>query len=414
MEKTRIIETLAIAFCLFLFGCGEKKEKVTVTGADGTVYESYQECCATQDFEAAHRFIAKMANDDSDNLQEAKDFVFKQEALFLMSQNDEAAKKRIIYLLKQDDSYSHDEHCDMLVELAIDADDEAFVKTLTKHYNGSIGPDILRKIVEYLYIEKGDDSNLDYVTTLLNRYDQGGLLLDAAVEKGDEALVVSLARQYNGKISFQSFKNVVDFLKSTHSTDYKPILNTLIDKVPESEDMLTFALDNEFLAMAKQLASKYAIITDVSFVTKLAAKNQREYSDIIIAMLQSYPVEGRPLAPGHYSYNRLHIYNDPNLDKDNVEYNGDHYKYCNWLPKYNQLCDRLLDIAIANKNNYLAQKLLPLFKKNIETVVAGSNGERAGDGEAVKYYSSYVRHYTADIDAAKKKYQDAVRSGAFK
>lgn len=418
MKKIYFLLAYAFTATLLLTSCGGNDNKsqkldITVVGADGTEYESYQECCSASDFVAAHRYIDKMEA-QGHSTYEARDFVFREEALYLMSHGDDSAKKRIVYLLKQDDSSSHDSHCDMLVELAIDADDEAFVKTLTKHYNDRISSDMLRKIIEYLYIEKGDDSNLDFVTTLLNRYDQGGLLLDAAVEKGDEALVVSLARQYNGKMSFQSFKNVVDYLKSINSVNYKPIFNILIDKVPESKDMLTFALENDLTTMAKQLATKYASINNASFVTQLAAKNKREYSDIIIAMLQSYPVKGHPLAPGHYSYDRLHKYNNETLDKDNVEYDEGHYKYCAWLPKYNQLCDHLLDVAIANRNSYLAQKILPLFKKNIETVVAEENITRASDGEVVDNYSSYVRHYTADIDAAKKKYDDAVRSGAFK
>ncbi len=201
MNQIIHITVFCLAVCL-LSACGEKK--ITVKGADGTEYESYQECCAAQDFQAAHQFLAKMKNaiiekeSSSEKYQaekmfnEAKEEVFKQEALFLMSQNNEEAQSRILYLLKEEGDNT--DHIDMLVDLAIENDDEDFVKALTKQYKGSISSDILRKIVEFLYIEKGD-RNLDFVQTMLNRYNKSELLLDAAVEKGNEDLVVSLKQQ---------------------------------------------------------------------------------------------------------------------------------------------------------------------------------------------------------------------------
>lgn len=190
MNQIIHITVFCLAACL-LSACGKK---ITVKGADGTEYKSYQECCAANDFEAAHKFLAKMENseDFESDYYSAKEYVFKQEALYLMSQGDEAAKKRIIYLLKEEGG--NDNHVDMLIDLAIDNDDEDFVKALTKQYKGSISSDILRKIVEFLYIEKGD-RNLDFVQTMLNRYNKSELLLDAAVEKGNEDLVVSLKQQ---------------------------------------------------------------------------------------------------------------------------------------------------------------------------------------------------------------------------
>jgi hypothetical protein len=248
----------------------------------------------------------------------------------------------------------------------------------------------------------------------LNRYKKNGLLLDAAVEKGNEDLVVSLAQQFNGSLSFKSFKTIIDFLKSKDNPNLSLIQNSLITKVPEDKELLDFALENNMTILAKKLAAKCVSIKNYDYVGRLASKRNPEYSDIIIVMLQNYPVKGHPLAPGHYSYNKLHLYHDAHLDSNNDEYDAAHYDYCNWLSEYNQICDRVLDFAISNQNNYLAQKVLPLFKKNIETVVAGPGGEVAGDGEKVEYYSCYVRHYTADISAARKKYQEAVRSGAFK
>ena len=126
------------------------KDKITVTGSDGKVYESYQECCAANDYEAAHLFLAKIQNSESEaySYSEAKEYIFKNEALFLMSHGDETAKNRIIYLLKEEGN--DDDHTSMLIDLAIENDDDAFVKKLANQYSESASEESLQKLMSYL------------------------------------------------------------------------------------------------------------------------------------------------------------------------------------------------------------------------------------------------------------------------
>jgi len=147
-----------------LCGCG-----ISVKGADGTEYESYQECCAANDYDAAHLFLAKMKNNisqineskDKRAYEEAKEYVFKKEALFLMSQGDDAAKKRIIYLLKEEGG--NDDHVSMLIDLAIENGDAEFVKTLMGQYAKDIKDKEFEKLIKF-FIEKQDD---EYIFKLL-------------------------------------------------------------------------------------------------------------------------------------------------------------------------------------------------------------------------------------------------------
>lgn len=398
-----IILCLAVSL---LSACGEKK--ITVKGADGTEYESYQECCAAQDFQAAHQYLAKMQNDEDfkGDYYSAKEFVFKQEALYLMSLGDETSKKRIVYLLKEEGG--NDNHVDMLVDLAIDADDEEFVKVLTKQYEGSISSDMLRKIVEFLYIEKGD-GNLEFVQTLLNRYNKSGLLLDAAVEKGDEELLVRLAKQYNGTLRFQTFKSVMDFLSSQNSSQYLLIRDLLLNKVIDSEELFLYALDNKLSAVVNKLCSKYVNINDNSFITTLASKNDRIVSDAIIMALSKVTIPGRAMSKG------LHDYYDGCRDcYSRKEVSRPHFQYTDGIIDYNTKCSGILEIAIGAGNQYLAQKVLMCFKQNIETMKGGGSGEKAPDGTRVDGNHCYVYYTNSDKNEAQKKYQDAVRSGAFK
>jgi len=380
MKSIKLLALYAIAFCLV--ACGEKK--ITVKGADGTEYESYQECCTAQDFQAAHQYLAKMQNDKDfkDDYDSAKDFVFKQEALYLMSLGDEAAKKRIIYLLKEEGA--NDSRIDMLMDLAIDADDEDFVKTLTKHY--AYGPNayILQKIVGFLYIEKGGQANTDFLLTLLNRYNKGDLLLDATVEKGDEALLVKLAQQYNGTMDFNTFKNVIDFLKATNSTHYQTILEQLITKVGKNNPNLrTFVLENRVTGAAK------------------------EYADMILNLIAEEVVPNENLP-------------HPALGMRDYYEGSDALKAIN---QHNENCRKLLNIAINAGNKDLAQKALRLFTKDI-LIYKGGNDQQTPDGRwATKAPNGiwvdgnhcYVAKYTEESKAeAQKKYDKAVKSGAFK
>ena len=175
--KNLFIAIIGLAMAT-LYGCGSSgnsgnsdssKDKITVTGGDGKVYESYQECCAANDYEAAHQFLAKLQNSESDaySYGEAKEYVFKNEALFLMSQDDETAKKRIIYLLKEEGN--NDDHVSMLVDLAIENDDDAFVKKLANQYSEKASIESLQKLMSYLS-DKPTEENKIFIGKLIDKY----------------------------------------------------------------------------------------------------------------------------------------------------------------------------------------------------------------------------------------------------
>lgn len=166
--------------------------KIKVKGADGTVYESYQEACTAEDFQAAHDFLDKMQNNDMFKdvgaKWKAEVYVYEHELLFLMSQGNETAKKRIIYLLKEikreSESYC-DECVSMLVDLAIEDDDEAFVKQLANQYTHTpFENDHLMKIGYYLVSkEEKVDENKTFWVSLVKRMGNDYLLEDSPFDK---------------------------------------------------------------------------------------------------------------------------------------------------------------------------------------------------------------------------------------
>ena len=173
---------------LLLFACG----KITVKGADGTEYESYQECCAAQDYQAAHQFLVKLQNDEEGRklLEEAKQYVFKHEALYLMSQDNDDAKKRIIYLLKEEGD--NNSHISMLIDLAIDNDDETFVKTLVNQFSGDASHECLQNIYQY-FSKKGISENKDYLIGVFKNNNDKDMILEIAFDTDDNQLIQEYA-----------------------------------------------------------------------------------------------------------------------------------------------------------------------------------------------------------------------------
>lgn len=96
MKTIKLLTACCLTMCLVM-ACGG----ISVKGENGQTYDSYQECCAALDFQAAHQFLAKMEKAENEDYSSAKDYIFKQEALYLMSQGTEEASSRLIYLLAE-------------------------------------------------------------------------------------------------------------------------------------------------------------------------------------------------------------------------------------------------------------------------------------------------------------------------
>jgi len=359
MKTIRFAEALFVAFCLILSACGEKK--ITVKGKDGTEYESYQECCANQDFEAAHRYLAKMKNDHSYNFDEAAEFVFRQEALFLMSMNDEIAKKRILYLLKEEED--NEDHVLMLIDLAIDNDDEAFVKTLANRLSVSYG-NINGKLMDYL-LPKNPEENKAFLASLFRKLETGGnSLLELAMRTDDRELVLQLIDGRNG----------LDWDK-----------------------MLAWAIQNRDDIIIERLSTPYLIRNNSSLANYLADSKSRKHAELLFSALLDTEEE---------------IPNQPQLgiQKNWTWQERDAFcdvceEYESKVKKHNDKCQQILDLAIKHKNQYLAQRAMGKLRSNIShTLLPDQNN----------YHCTKVAVDNTQVDIIKKSYQDALRNGAFK
>lgn len=354
MKKNLVLLAL-IGFAMFtLCGCGgrseveQRKTEITVKGADGTIYESYQECCAAEDFQAAHQYLAKMENSYSydifGELEDAKKFVFKQEALYLMSVGDAAAQKRIIYLLKEGDD--DNELVSTLIDIAIDDDDESFVKKLANQYTSEVDDESLKNLSKYL-TSKPKAENKEYVRTLFENLNKTDVLFDLAVKAND-----------------------MEF----------------IDKY----------------------VSEYLSLQNSSLLNFLANRNEKKYSDMIIGMLmkEERDIDSKP------SYGTLRCYIKDGIEQTNTAV-GDTYAYKSSVEDFNGKCKTLLGIALENRNQYLAQRVITRIK---QSVLIDKKKKEVKDELGYCHFENFytIKPDNSDINEAQKTYQEAVRSGAFK
>lgn len=89
-----------------------------------------------------------------------------------------------------------------------------------------------------------------------------------------------------------------------------------------------------------------------------AKKNEK-----LIGMLVAIPIEGAPLQEGKHG-NGMFYKNDAGIG---VPMAIDHMVYQSWVRFYNDRCEQLLNLALANDDMELARKVAKLYKTEVDT-----------------------------------------------
>ena len=153
-------------------------ENISVTGANGKTYNSYQEACEDGDFTAAMNYLNKIkqtkANlDDRDYsgrreleamYNEGSDYVFQQQANILLVNNDEQSAKRLILLLNEEnvDPESKTKRLNKVISSAISVDNKYVLDLLED--NASLDNE---RLISFM-IEKNEKTSSDKILGLLS------------------------------------------------------------------------------------------------------------------------------------------------------------------------------------------------------------------------------------------------------
>lgn len=138
-------------------------------------------------------------------------------------------------------------------------------------------------------------------------------------------------------------------------------------------------------------ARDYVFNSEVQFLLSLG---NDDASDRIVYLLNSLPIKGKRLEEGHEGDDARTSIVDGSLFDKNFAW------FCESVNSFNNKCRQIMELCITQKNKYLAEKIIRLVK---ETPTSSES-----------YAFRYVVHYTNDdINAVKKMFDEAVKSGAF-
>lgn len=137
----------------------------------------------------------------------------------------------------------------------------------------------------------------------------------------------------------------------------------------------------------------------------LSELSGNECIDKITFLLAEIPVEGEKFPQGlcDYSIARRGNWGNEGLPLD---------AYIVWTQHFNRLCDTILFLAINRKNQDLAKLILLKYVDNVEVTEGRSNGIKV-NGVWVDRSHGYINYTSADRDAARKQYNEAVKLGVF-
>ena len=254
-----------------LCSCGAK----TIKGEDGIKYENYREACRNGNFDVAHKFLDRLKEKATktswwdaawevynDEAEEAEEYIYRQEALFLMSQNDDDAKKRLIYLIKEEERGNN--LIEMLIDLAIGEKDEDFVRMLAEQLSGSVNDELLNKVGSF-FLTNGSEESLELVFSLFEKANKESLLLDVLAKNlrtGNSSLGISdkLLALLASKENEIPTRPALGTIKSNYNGKLDDNYMKYIDAIKAYNDacrnILTISIKTKNINLARRIITK--------------------------------------------------------------------------------------------------------------------------------------------------------------
>lgn len=221
--------------------------------------------------------------------------------------------------------------------------------------------------------------------------------------KGDETKVENVEEVFSVKgadgtqyETYQQACRANDFEAAHEFIDL--IYNKLVKVIEETDPSGTYSALNSSMEYEKQFqsAEDYVFKQEMMY---LMSNGDEQSSDKILYLLTELQVLGEPLNEGMNDY----------YDADCLPQR----LYSQYVKRFNSHCDQILDLAISQNNEYLAKKVLGMYKKNIDIFKGGSDvqtpdgtwAKKAPDGTYVDGNHCYVKYLDSDKEAAEKKYK---------
>lgn len=170
-----------------------------------------------------------------------------------------------------------------------------------------------------------------------------------------------------------------------------------------SMDNVGYTAQEQRMAYAEFVneAEFYVVNEEIQY---LASLNEEQANNRIILILNQQSIEGFEAV--EKTCLDKHIFLSMLDGHKASKQTNDFIKYIARCGKYNSQCSSILSIAIACGNESLAKKILHSFRPDPEIQSEKCKGNN-------DWYDIYAHYTNASKEAAQKKYNEAVKSGAF-
>lgn len=396
---------------------GSGSNGITVVGSDSTVFNSYEEACHAQDFEAAHKFLIAMKKAKSSSYSKAREYVFNQEALYLISLNDDISTKRLFFLLQEDanevNNETRDARCNTIIDLAIKQGNETLVKQTIGQYSESIDKSILQKIYEYLSSD-GKELDVDFMINLLKRNKSIIIMVSDVIKRQDDAMLIyimkkngcddaqdaisaiskyiigkndkklmgsclSLLRknsQWNAILDMgvamndlamikQGYKNcedkddafdrILSILNTSDNNSINQYLLSIATNEDKAKKLIEICVKNDHPDIILKLTKKYSSQFDESFLDEIMEYAISKNGGDFTNLVISI-LASTPIS-GHPLPAGQRM-----TDDRPQEVVDSHNEYVSSVKNFNSKCDRVLNAAISQHKGSLARKVVTLYK----------------------------------------------------
>ncbi len=201
-------------------------------------------------------------------------------------------------------------------------------------------------------------------------------------DKGEEEKITVTGADGKEYTSYQQACRVGDFEAAHKFLDF--LHDNYVDGYGKADDYESYQV--------RDVREKYHAALNAIFKQEmmfLASDGSEQAADKVVYLLTEIPEEGSAYPDGRYSWWKI---------VEGSEEAKEHVTYCKWVTNYNSLCTQILDLAISQENQYLAKKVIKMYKQNVINEKAYRN-EKSDD--------YMVKRTWADKEAAIAKCKEA-------
>jgi hypothetical protein len=168
-------------------------------------------------------------------------------------------------------------------------------------------------------------------------------------DKGEEEKITVTGADGKEYTSYQQACRVGDFEAAHKFLDF--LHDNYVDGYGKADDYESYQV--------RDVREKYHAALNAIFKQEmmfLASDGSEQAADKVFYLLTEIPEEGSAHPDGRYSWVK---------NREDCDEAKEHVTYCKWVTNYNSLCTQILDLAISQENQYLAKKVIKMYKQNV-------------------------------------------------